>query len=140
MVELNQTKEQNPEAEIAELSRLLEEKKKAFEAQGEQKEHKEIFQEVFSEKYKEALPPPSGGGLGGSVTSAPRAMASDDPQHKVLHEQQLQALVDFALTHGLMNAVARANRETPWLLDALHDRLADEYYQKLVQAKEIKAL
>ncbi len=41
-------------------------------------------------------------------------------------------------SHAL--AMGRASRETPWLLDALHDRLADEYYQKLVQAKEIKAL
>lgn len=140
MVELNQTKEQNPEAEIQELSRLLEEKKKALLERGETKEHKKIFQEVFSEKYKEALPSSSDGGAGGAISQPFYAKLSDDPQHKVLHEQQLQMLVDVALTHGLMSAVAKAGRETPWLLDALHDRLADEYYQKLVQAKEIKAL
>lgn len=140
MPELNQIRETNPEAEIQELSRLLEEKKKAFEATGQIKERKEIFQEVFSEKYKEALPPP---GTGVSRNTAPAFLhtkPSDDPQHKVLHDQQLQGLVDFALTNGLVNAVGRAGRETPWLLDALHDRLSDEYYQKLVQAKEIKAL
>lgn len=140
MVELNQTKETNPEAEIQELSRLLEEKKKALLERGETKEHKEIFQEVFSEKYKEVLPPPSGGDASGVVPQPSHVKSSDDPQHKIMHEQQLQMLVDFSMTHGLMGAVARASRETPWLLDALHDRLADEYYQKLVQAKEIKAL
>ncbi len=140
MPELNQIKENNPEAEIQELSRLLEEKKKAFAERGEAKEHKEIFQEVFSEKYKEALPPPGDNVSGGTQPVSPHAMPPDDPQHKLLHDQQLQLLVDFALTRGLVNAVGRANRETPWLLDALHDRLADEYYQKLVQAKEIKAL
>ena len=140
MPELNLTKEINPEAEIQELSRLLEEKKKAFEAAGEAKEHKEIFQEVFSEKYKEALPSLSSSVLGGTAPASPHTKPSDDPQHKLLHDQQLQSLVDFALTRGLINAVGRASRETPWLLDALHDRLADEYYQKLVQAKEIKAL
>ncbi len=140
MAELNQIKENNPEAEIQELSRLLEEKKKAFEAAGEVREHKEIFQEVFSEKYKEALPPSSSSVLGGMAPVSPHAKPSDDPQHKALHNQQLQSLVDFALTRGLVSAVDRASRETPWLLDALHDRLADEYYQKLVQAKEIKAL
>ncbi|MBU6415187.1 hypothetical protein KGQ34_03025 [Patescibacteria group bacterium] len=140
MVELNQTKEQNPEAEIQELSRLLEEKKKALLERGETKEHKEIFQEVFSEKYKEALSPSSGGGASGAVSQPSRTKPSDDPQHKIMHERQLQILVDFSMMHGLMGAVAKAGRETPWLLDALHDRLADEYYQKLVQAKEIKAL
>lgn len=140
MPELNQIKENNAEAEIQELSRLLEEKKKVFAERGETKEHKEIFQEVFSEKYKEALSPPGANVASGAQASSPHARPSDDPQHKLLHDQQLQSLVDFALTRGLVNAVGRASRETPWLLDALHDRLADEYYQKLVQAKEIKAI
>lgn len=140
MPELNTTKEINPEAEIEELSRLLDEKKKALEASGEAKEHKEIFQEVFSEKYKEALPHPSESVSGGAASVSPHAKPSDDPQHKLLHDQQLQMLVDFALSRGLISAVGKASKETPWLLDALHDRLADEYYQKLVQAKEIKAL
>lgn len=140
MSELNQIKENNAEAEIQELSRLLEEKKKVFAERGEAKEHKEIFQEVFSEKYKEALLPPSANVSGGAQAPSPHTRPSDDPQHKLLHDQQLQSLVDFALTRGLVNAVGRASRETPWLLDALHDRLSDEYYQKLVQAKEIKAI
>lgn len=122
------------EQEIKELEQLLEEKKKALVERGEEKEHKEIFKEVFQERYRQIagapIPPPAVSGV------APIAPVKPPPVSKE-KEMELQSLIQAAFSDGLVAAVNRAKAASPWLLDELHDRLADEYYEKLVQAGQL---
>lgn len=122
------------EREIRELEQLLEEKKKELIERGEEKERKEIFKEVFQEKYRKIagapVPPPVAPGTA-PVTPAKTPVV---PEEK---ETELQTLIQAAFSDGLVAAVSRAKAANPWLLDELHDRLSDEYYEKLVQAGEI---
>ncbi len=142
MAEPTSGQEKNPLQEIAELERLLEEKKKALEAEGKKVEEKEAFKETFRETYGGALAPPA-------VTpaqpppSAPlksfAAKRADDLKSKE-RERQISDLVAMALTRGIGAAADAARQTTPWLMDELHDRLQDRYYEELIQRKKLKQL
>lgn len=125
------------EREIKELEQLLEEKKKEFFERGEEKEHKEIFKEVFQEKYRQIAgtpaPTPTGGGTAFVTPAKPPSVSKEK-------ETALQSLIQGAFSDGLVSAVNQAKLQSPWLLDELHDRLSDEYYEKLVQAGQIKKM
>ena len=123
--------------EIRELERLLEEKKQALAEKGEERETREIFREVFREKY----PPPEAP----KITPPPSAVQpltgthpkGEDELRTKEREEEIAALIEISFEKGIRHAVDLARRASPWLLDELHDRLIDEYYQKLEQAKLI---
>jgi hypothetical protein len=125
------------EREIKELEHLLEEKKKALFEYGEEKEHKEVFQEVFREKYQQIAGTPVQPPATGSV--APVAPAKP-PSVSKEKEGELQSFIAMAFSDGLVFAVNHAKESSPWLLDELHDRLADEYYEKLIQARQLEKI
>lgn len=125
------------EREIRELEQLLEEKKKALFERGEEKEHKEIFKEVFQEKYRQIAGVPAAApaldGVAPAVSPKPSVISKEK-------EGELQSFIAMAFADGLVFAVNRAKAASPWLLDELHDRLADEYYEKLVQAGQLEKI
>lgn len=140
-----------PEEEIRALEAKLAEKKREHAAAGgarsemgapEQKE-KEMFREVMGEHIAQIrAPAPAGAGAIPPTPPASGAAPSvaPDPAAVAEREQKLTALVEHALTHTIEAAVARAEKETPYLIDELHDRLADKYYEKLVQLRKLEAL
>ena len=135
MTEDTKTPETLPE-EIKELELMLEEKKRALAERGEEREHKEIFREAFKEKFGPAprvLPTP----IAPSEPSATPKGKGDDTAFYA-REEEMQSLVQLSFAKGVRQAIEAARRESPWLLDELHDRLIDEYYQKLVQAHQIQ--
>ena len=125
--------------EIRELERLLEEKKRFLAEKGEEREPREVFREVFREKYPlppaEKIPPPPVGAL----PKPPSGLTPkrDDDARKKEREEEIAALIEVSFEKGVRSAVDIAKRVSPWLLDELHDRLIDEYYQKLEQTKQI---
>lgn len=123
------------EREIRELEHLLEEKKKEFFERGEEKEHKEVFKEVFSEKYRQIAGAPVSPPVTGGIVPAASAKPSTVSKEK---ETELKSFIEMAFADGLVFAVNHAKARSPWLLDELHDRLSDEYYEKLVQAGQIE--
>lgn len=142
-----------PEEEIRALEAKLAEKKREHAAAGgaptetdAPRAEKEIFREVMAEHMAKSRPtttatpadntliapaPPVGGAAPSSAADAAAAAA---------REQKLASLVEYALTHTIESAVSRAEKETPYLIDELHDRLADKYYEKLVQLRKLEAL
>ncbi|MFY9463222.1 MAG: hypothetical protein WAP52_03500 [Candidatus Sungiibacteriota bacterium] len=135
-----------PEEEIRALEAKLAEKKREHEAAGATTpaEEKKIFREVMGEHIAEnratvAAPAdethiaPATAGNGVPSTAVDAAAAAT-------REQKLAALVEYALTHTIEAAVDKAEKETPYLIDELHDRLADQYYDKLVQLRKLEAL
>lgn len=136
--------------EIARLERELEEKKRALAEQGkEAAQEKEILREVVRERMGEAAPSPipSPAPAGEPLISALKPasgsvspLTTHDLEKERAREERLKALVEFALSHTIERAVEKAQAESPYLLDALHDRLADEYYEKMVALRKLKQL
>ena len=100
-----------------------------------------MFREVVREHIAESrapvseipiAPAQSAGGAASSIKGDDSAASA--------REQQLATLVEYALTHTIEAAVSRAEKETPYLIDELHDRLADKYYEKLVQLRKLEVL
>ncbi|OGZ97061.1 MAG: hypothetical protein A3B34_02985 [Candidatus Sungbacteria bacterium RIFCSPLOWO2_01_FULL_54_21] len=127
------------EQEIRVLEQRLEEKKRALAEQGGAAQpEKEVFREVVREHIEH-----SGADIADrSFTNhgtADIAKKSGMSQEAAKHEEELHALVARALSGSIADAVDKAYRESPYLLDALHDRLVDEYYDKLVALRKIDA-
>lgn len=135
MPEETHNKENAIQEEIKALERALAEKKKALLSEGAPTEQKELFRETFREQYREALETPAV--PGGGAREGAGAPASGATGPAALHEDEIQKLIQFAFEKGIAAAILRAKEESPWLLDELHDRLIDEYYQKLVASRAI---
>ncbi len=116
----------------AELLRRFDEKKRLLETIGGKSEAKEIFREAFRE-HAAVVAPPSGG----ATTPSPAASAPSASGHLHHDDPELSALVGLALDKGIGAAVRKAKSETPYLIDALHDELADHYYEKLVASGKL---
>ena len=151
----------SPEEEIRELEEKLAEKKREIAARGavfsgapegaprQERGEKDLFREVVREHIGEMEPLPAPAASAGeplisALRSAPAPSsapsAPQNPQNDQTREEQLKALVEFAMARGISAAVEKAEAQSPYLLDALHDRLADEYYEKMVVLRKLKSL
>jgi len=128
--------------EIAELERLLQEKRDALHASGEAKPEKELFHETYKTAFGEPPAPVEGSTSGSVITNQlPQDLAGDlAVVQGSERSQQLSALVQIAMANGIRAAADIARRATPWLLDQLHDTLQDTYYDELVRTGKLKAL
>ena len=121
--------------EIKELERLLEEKKRSLGAESGL-DDKEVLRQVFQEKY--------GDHVGGGVQPQPQAESNAQVKpvspmslNSNKDEDELADLIQLAINQGVAKAIKRARESSPWLMDALHDRLVDEYYQKIIEAQHL---
>lgn len=130
-------------AEIAELEKKLEEKKRLAEISGiEVSPEKEVFKEAVKEHIAEkraqisaSLPPEQ-------MQAKQQQIASDADKLKEMAEQkQLEELINIASSKGPLEAVHIAeNLKNPRLVDDLHDYLTDELYGHLVENRKLKEL
>lgn len=137
------------EQEIRELEQKLAEKKRILAEGGvPAREEKEVFREVMREHIGEKVPgiqpapapaPAPAAPLMPGITPAGTAPMRDTAEDAA-REARLAALVDRAMGSSIESAVNAAQAESPYLLDALHDRLAEEYYDKLVQLRKLESL
>lgn len=120
--------------------RLAEKKREAGMADIESQKERELFREVVREHAAQVTPsaiqpspvPPA---IGVPQTSAP--MTEEEKQER---ENIMTKLVEAALTHGILHALKSPEAENFYYVDELHDRLADEYYDKLVQLRKVTPL
>ena len=135
--------EREQHREIAELERLLADKKQAFAAEGKSMEDREIFREAYRETFQEATHPSISQPASGTQTAPLTLQELKTHSQQVLttdQAQQLNTLIEIAFTKGIRAAVDVARHATPWLLDQLHDTLQDQYYEKLLHGGKLKAL
>ena len=137
--------ESSPEEEIQELVRRLEEKKREFAStQTELPEEKEILREVLQKQVEDGRA--GAEELSGAAPAVTHVLTddlkeqADEVKKKEKREEQLSHLVEIALTKSIGEAVKVAQKANPYLLDELHDHLVDDYYDKLVQLRKLKAL
>ncbi len=122
------------QAEIKELEAKLEAKKKEMAASGSEAPEKHIFKTVVREHTGHEATPAKPG----SPSSSAGAQAAGAPILSPTDEQKIDELVTHAFTKGIPAAVDEARKmNIPFLVDMLHDRLADEYYQKLLEARKL---
>ena len=132
-------REITPEEEIRELERKLADKKRALAGEGAPAaSEKEVFREVMREHIQAAQPPLAVAPPVSHVPSIPSASPLGGAQDAD-RDEELRMLVERALTRNIADAVSAA-AESPYLLDALHDRLVDEYYDKLIALRKIDVL
>lgn len=143
-----------PEEEIRALEQKLAEKKRrmadadaahAGAPEGAPADEKELFREVMREHIAEKTPSLSGASPSAPASAGAPLMGSgaqnqDDDAKKQAREEKIRLLIDTALSRTIESAVSAAQNESPYLLDELHDRLADAYYDKLVQLRKLEAL
>lgn len=81
-------------------------------------------------------------------SAQPAAKQSSGPQSPVLPKYmqdapaaaklEVERLIDFAFHKGLMAAVDKAKKDSPYLLDAFHDALTDKLYGEMKKRGIIK--
>ncbi len=129
------------EQEIAELERLLEEKKRALgKEKGAPLEQKEMLREIVREEFtperediSAASPPPA------AAHTHPQDADSVTEIQALPEDQRLHALVDMVFTKGIYKAVHLTQRmNDPYLTDAFHDALVDALYEELVRRGVMK--
>ena len=122
------------QAEIKELEAKLEAKKREMAASGTEAPEKHIFKAVVREHTGHETAPTQPGSLSPSSGS----QAAGAPILSPADEQKIDELVTHAFTKGIPAAIEEARKmNVPFLVDMLHDRLADEYYQKLLEARKL---
>lgn len=132
---------QNASEEIAALEQLLAEKKQAFETEGKNVPEREVFREAFRESFHGAIAPSikTAAPFASPLSDDELAKHADDVLAKA-HEERVDALIEIALEKGILAATHIAKHATPWLMDELHDRLQDRYYDQLIQLRKLKAM
>ena len=121
--------------EIAELEAKLAAKKKELISSGIETPEKDIFKKVVrehatGESVNVIIP--------ASTTSTSNSKQSDSASPAVT--AKVNEFVAHAFTKGIASAVKEAKKTgDAYFIDLLHDRLADEYYEKLLQARKIQA-
>ena len=121
------------ESDIADLERQLEEKKAAL---GHEKSEKEVLHEVVGDRIKEHLPtysPPLPNVTTPSIQQVePPSYLSQDLKDKI------QSLVDLVFSKNLEEGIKEAAKSgNPSLMDAFHDILTDELYDKLIENRKL---
>ena len=129
------------EEEIKMLEQKLAEKKReaGIEAPESQKE-RELFREVVREHAAQVAPPAVSPSSASSAIGAPQISAPMSEKEKQERENTMTQLIETALTHGIVHALKSPEAENFYYVDELHDRLADEYYDKLVQLRKVTPL
>jgi hypothetical protein len=121
--------------EIKALEAKLEAKKREMAASGTETPEKHLFKEVVREHSGRETPKVD-------ITAAAQAAAKTGTigasTTSPADEQKLDELVMHAFTKGIASAVNEARKmNIPFLVDMLHDRLVDEYYEKLLEARKV---
>ena len=127
------------EQQIADLERLIKEKKSSLEKVSSGAESlpsdKEILHEVIGEKIQEHAPTyiPK---MQSNTTATP---ATDNIPSYMTPElkEKVQELINLAFTKNIGEAIKSATGNSA-LLDAFHDALVDELYDALIERKKVQ--
>ncbi len=113
-----------------------------------ERSEKEVFRDVFRERFNElkqsiqALAPSTG-----TTTPKNNTITKDDDNDDDTdddkdknREEKLQTLIELSFSESPIAAIGEAQKLGDYYLDELHDRLVDEYYEKLIQFQKLKKL
>lgn len=124
------------EQDIAELERQLEEKKAAL---GQEKTEKEVFKEILKERIDTHVPDSQ------ELPSLPEVQAQQEeltPPSYLSEDQKakVREIVDIVLSKNLdegIKVLKSGNPFNPAVVDAFHDLVTDELYDKLIEKRKL---
>ena len=127
------------EQEIADLERMLQEKRASLEGDAaveEMPSDRELLAEIVGEQIAEeqgTAPAPE------PTSQPPAPVQQTDATAPSPVTQQVRQLVDAAFSQGLKSAIGQAVKtNNAALIDAFHDTLVDDLYNELVSRNIIK--
>lgn len=135
------------ESEIAELSRQIENKKRALEAEnGIVREEKEIVAETVIEHFYTEVNPAADSRINSDEDNSPKSVlpkmvaVGKDYLDTLAPEtiESVNAYVSMIPRDGIRKTVSKVQTEQPFLIDAFHDALVTRLYDELVARKIIK--
>jgi hypothetical protein len=134
------------EAEIAQLSKEIAEKRKILETQKgvfeEAGGDKELVRVAMAEKIFPTQPAVTQTTQSAvTPTPPPKRPAQDASYLDSLDQETVQSvnmLVDKAFSGGIEAAVSKAKGMSPFVLDAFHDALTDKLYEEMKSRKLVK--
>lgn len=122
--------------EIESLEQKLQEKKKEAAEKGMAFEEKPAFSEVLKDHIQEETQSTSEFAVNNNQAQAQTTVSNTQLTDQA--QQALNHLLEESLTKGIAKAVADARKTgDAFIIDSLHDKLVDEYYEKLLQARKI---
>jgi hypothetical protein len=130
------------EAEIAELSQLIDKKRKLLEEQKGIVEDKEVVRQAVGERISSHIPT-------GTSTFVPVKPAQTTQTTKKVGASylddldgesidRLNHLLGIVFDKGIKDAVGAAMYMEPFMLDALHDALVEKFYDELKKLGKVK--
>ena len=137
------------EAEIAELSQKIAEKRKQLESKSGIVEDRELLKSAADEQINQNVTPPTTTGdtaqKTDTQTPAAKAVAFDPAGGKsyldYLDEESrdiVTTLVGVAFEKGVNEAIKQAELEEPFILDTFHDVLRDKVFKEMKDRGLIK--
>lgn len=128
------------EAEIDQLSKEIEAKRRELEtARGvshESESDKEIVRASLAEKIHSPSSVPSQVPVSSAAPASPVVSYLDDLDADTA--EKVNMLIQEVFSKGLEAAIKDARREDPYVLDAFHDALVDRMYDELKARKAVK--
>ncbi|MDO8569883.1 MAG: hypothetical protein Q7R89_03900 [bacterium] len=118
------------------LEERLEQKKRELAGGGlEAKEEREVLKDIIKEASQTSTP----------LSTTQVSLSDDDVKKKAgeleekKHHEIIDEFINIAFSKNLASALKVAESfKNPHLLDEFHDTLADQYYQKLLDARKLK--
>ena len=127
------------EAEIKELQERLTAKQKEY-GQETHTNERELFREIFRERMDELAMSAKTNVSAPAEPSVSTNGAGQNAVKDIQKEEEVKALLYIAFEKSPEDAIRAAQASgNAYLLDELHDRLADQYYDKLLEFRKIKA-
>ena len=120
------------EAEIAELAKQIDAKRRVLEDQKGMIEDKEIVRQAVGEKINQNIPQVSPAAAGAPAKSAAKTGVTsylDSVDEET--EAEVNRLLQIVFSKGIDAAVSEAEKDDPFLMDAFHDALTDKVYDQL---------
>ncbi len=128
------------EAEIAELSKTIEQKRKLLEESKGVFEDKEVLRQAVGEKISEHAAMAAGAyGAAQKTTKTTHATGSsylDNLDEESI--EQINHLLGLVFSKGINEAIKEASLMPPFIIDAFHDALVDKLYNELKERGIVK--
>lgn len=129
----------NIEAEIAELSQKIAEKRRQLEAGKGIIEEREIVKETVGEKISNTVPQAfsssaSNTGTGATTKASTSVVPSGKSYLDYLDEESravVEQLVESVFVNGLDKTLKDLQMQEPYIIDVFHDVLTDKIYSEL---------
>lgn len=122
------------EAEIAELTKQIEAKRRVLESDNGIIEEKEFVRSAVAEKISEIIPQFNTPRTS-SVKNDNKISYLDSADEET--SETVNGLLEIVFSKGIEDAIKEAEKQEPYIMDAFHDALTDKMFEELKTRKII---